>query len=184
MSSPLTGLVVLVAVLLVLAVSGMTEAASDSTCTSGLLGGFPIDFCYQTAALLAVFVGAVAIGSERNARWVRPFAGHLFGTGLRRVRGYLAPIDKPGVQTARPSIGLENPGLEEVIVGAGTPYASYAKETVLRFVGTRDGSPPEVRVEQGVLLLGGKEVEKAGLEDGDLLEIEGLQYVYLRGRRA
>ena len=100
-----------------------------------------------------------------------------------RVRGYLKPIDPPGVSTARPCVGLENPGTKTVRVGLGTPYASYARETSVEFIGTRDGTPPEIRVVSGTVLVDGEVVETKQLADGDIIEIEGLQYQYLRGNR-
>ena len=94
-----------------------------------------------TVRLIAVFIGVVAIGSEKRQKWVVPLTGHLFGTGERRVRGYLKPVDRPGVATARANVGLENPGVDSLRVGAGTPYLGYACETVIEFVGKLQTDP-------------------------------------------
>lgn len=148
-----------------------------------ILDSFPADFCTRAAAVIAIFIGVVAIGTERRQRWVVPLAGHLFGTGAKRVRGYLKPVDTPGRMTARPNVGLENPGLDSVRVGAGTPYINNARDTVVMFVGTKDGSAPELRVEKGTVKVQGEVVEEWKLEDGDLIEIEGFAYRYCRGQR-
>jgi hypothetical protein len=146
--------------------------------------GFPVDFCNRVAALLAVLVGVVAVGTERRAKWVAPFTGNLFGSGRRRVRGYLRPVDPPGVQSARPAIGLENVGLERIRVGVDAPLPECARDAIIEFAGTKDGSPPTVTVLKGTVTIAGQPPqEDRPLKDGDLLEIEGLKYQYLRGKR-
>jgi hypothetical protein len=160
--------------------SGDGEAEGPS---GSLLAGFPVEFCNQCAAAIAILMGAVALGTERRSRWVAPFFGHLFGTGPSRVRGYLRPVDAPGTMTARANVGLENPGLSSVKVGVGTPFIETLRETVVEFVGTKDGSPPELKVEKGTVLVDGEEVQSRKLEDGDVIELEGQTYKYLRGNR-
>jgi hypothetical protein len=146
--------------------------------------GFPVEFCNRVAALLAVFVGVVAVGAERRMKWVAPFTGNLFGSGQRRVRGYLRPVDPPGVHSARPAIGLENVGLARVRVGIDAPLPECAREAIVEFTGTKDGSPPSVTVLKGsVTIAGGPPDEERPLKDGDVIEIEGLKYQYLRGKR-
>lgn len=135
------------------------------------------------AAALAVMVGIVAIGIERRQAWASIFARDMFAGAQLRVRGFLKPIDAPGVATARPNIGLENPGVETLRIGAGTPYLDCVKEAVVEFLGTRDGTPPVAHVESGTAKLNGKEFKTQKLADGDVLEIEGFQYTYLRGKR-
>jgi hypothetical protein len=159
-------------------------AAEDQEVSSrSLIAGFPAEFCNRCAAAIALLMGAVALGTERRSRWVAPFFGHLFGTGPARVRGYLKPVDLPGKMTARANVGLENPGLSSVRVGAGTPFIDTLRETEVEFVGTKDGTPPELRVERGTVLVDGVEVQSKQLEDGDVIEFEGQTYRYLRGNR-
>jgi hypothetical protein len=135
------------------------------------------------AAILAVFVGAIALGVDKRKPWAMPFVRKVGGSDTR-VRGYLRPVDAPGVFSARPIVGLENPGLPSIKVGTGTPYVTHAHETVAEFKGTNDGSPPELVAERGKVLVEGEEVaESRKLRDGDLIEIEGVLYRYLRGNR-
>lgn len=143
---------------------------------------FPSDFCLASAGILAVFVGMVAVGTEKRKKWATRFSKNLFGTGQKRVRGYLKPIDPPGETTARANIGLENPGLDNVKIGSGTPFMSSV-EAVLEFVGTTDDSPPELHVEGEGVSVEDEAVTVRKLRDGDILDVEGLRYQYLRGNR-
>lgn len=150
--------------------------------TSGGLPAFPADFCLASASILAVFIGIIAVGSEKRQRWAARFSTNLFGTGQKRVRGYLKPIDPPGSSSARANIGLENPGLESVKVGNGTPFMSTVEAT-LEFIGTTDDSPPELHVEGAGVTVEGEAVTVRKLRDGDIVDVEGLRYQYLRGNR-
>jgi len=145
--------------------------------------GFPINVCNRIAAGLAVLVGVVAIGSEKRKKWAAHFTTDLFGTGETRVRGFLKPVDPPGIATARPCIGLENPGLDHVKLGVDTDMPANCKNIVVSFIGTKDGTPPTIHVEEGSVTIDGEAVEQQKLKDGDVIEIEGLQYQYLRGNR-
>ncbi len=149
---------------------------------SGGLPAFPWEFCLASAGILGVFVGMVAVGTQRRQKWATRFSANLFGTGQTRVRGYLKPIDAPGETTARANIGLENPGLESVKIGNGTQYLSNVDVT-LEFVGTTDDSPPELRVEGEGVTVEGEPVTIRKLKDGDIVDVEGLRYQYLRGNR-
>lgn len=149
---------------------------------SGGLPAFPWEFCLASAGILAVFVGMVAVGTQRRQKWAVRFSANLFGTGQTRVRGYLKPIDPPGKTTARANIGLENPGLESVKIGNGTQYLPTLGVT-LEFVGTTDDSPPELRVEGEGVTVEGEAVTVRKLKDGDVVDVEGLRYQYLRGNR-
>jgi hypothetical protein len=135
------------------------------------------------AAALAVMVGVVAIGIERKQNWANVFSRGMFGTAQLRVRGYLKPMDPPGTVTARPNVGLENPGVETIKIGTGTPYVGYARNTIIEFLGTRDGTPPILQVESGIVKVDGKRVKTKKLSDGSTIEIEGTLYRYLRGNR-
>ena len=148
----------------------------------GGLEAFPSDFCLASAGILAVFVGMIAVGTEKRQKWATRFSKNLFGTGQKRVRGYLKPIDPPGETTARANIGLENPGLDAVTIGNGTPFLSTA-EVTLEFIGTTDDSPPELHVEGEGVTVEGEPVTVRKLRDGDIVDVEGLRYQYLRGNR-
>jgi Mg-chelatase subunit ChlD len=158
-------------------------AKSAAVRASKWVAGFPVDTCHRIAGALAILVGVVAVGAEKRRKWATHFTADLFGTGEMRVRGFLKPVDPPGVATARPCIGLENPGLDKVKLGVDTSIPSHAAEVEITFVGTKDGSPPTMVVTSGSVTLDGEAVEKCKLADGDLIEIEGLQYQYLRGSR-
>ncbi|MFH1689409.1 MAG: VWA domain-containing protein [Candidatus Eisenbacteria bacterium] len=149
---------------------------------SGGLPAFPSDFCLASAGILAILIGMIAVGTEKRQRWATRFSRNLFGTGQKRVRGYLKPIDPPGETTARANIGLENPGLESVKVGNGTPYLSTVEAT-LEFIGSTDDSPPELHVEGEGVTVEGEAVTVRKLRDGDIVDVEGLRYQYLRGNR-
>ena len=143
---------------------------------------FPADFCLASAGVLAIFIGMIAVGTERRQRWAARFSGSLFGGGEKLVRGYLKPIDAPGTISARPIIGLENEAAESVKVGTGTSYISHI-DTTVEFVGTTDESPPQLRAESGIVTVEGEATTVRKLRDGDVIEIEGLRYQYLRGNR-
>ncbi|MFH1864310.1 MAG: hypothetical protein ABIK85_00375, partial [Candidatus Eisenbacteria bacterium] len=154
----------------------------EASPTSDGLPAFPSDFCLASAGILAVFIGMIAVGSEKRQSWAARFSTNLFGTGQKRVRGYLKPIDPPGSSSARANIGLENPGLESVKVGNGTPFMSTVEAT-LEFIGTTDDSPPELHVEGAGVTVEGEAVTVRKLRDGDIVDVEGLRYQYLRGNR-
>ncbi len=140
------------------------------------------EFCLGSAGILAIFVGMIAVGTERRQRWAMCFSTSLFGTGEQRVRGYLKPIDVAGTASARPCVGLENPGVESVRVGSGTSFLPSVA-AIMKFTGTKDGSPPELRVESGTVTVEGEAVTTRKLRDGDVVDIEGHRYQYLRGNR-
>jgi hypothetical protein len=156
---------------------------SSATRTNSWLEGFPLETCHRITGALAILVGVVAVGAEKRRKWAAHFTADLFGTGKMRVRGFLKPVDPPGVATARPCIGLENPGLDKVTLGVDTSVPSHAEDAEIMFVGTKDGSPPTMVVQSGEVTLNGETAAKVKLADGDVIEIEGLQYQYLRGSR-
>ena len=143
---------------------------------------FPSEFCLGSAGILAIFVGVIAVGNEKRRKWAVRFSTSLFGTGEKRVWGYLKPIDSLGTSSARACIGLENPGVECVRVGSGTSFIPHVEATV-EFLGTRDGSPPELHAESGRVTVEGEAAKIRKLEDGDVVDIDGVRYLYLRGRR-
>ncbi len=153
-------------------------AASSSSASAS----FPSEFCLGCAGILAVFIGMVAVGTEKRQKWAAHFSTNLFGTGEKRVRGYLKPIDTPGISSARACIGLENPGVESVRVGSGTSFIPTVA-AIVEFIGTKDGSPPELHVESGNATVEGEASKVRKLRDGDVVEIDGLRYQYLRGNR-
>ena len=112
------------------------------------------------------------------------FFTRAIGPQEQRVRGYLKPVDPPGSASARAIIGIENPGLPTLEVGQGTPYASFVRETLIEFVGTRDGTPPVMHVLRGEVTIDGEAIEEEQkLRDGQVITIEGAMYMYLRGSR-
>jgi Mg-chelatase subunit ChlD len=163
--------------------TGHRSGQATVSCRGSWVNWFPTDNCNRMAAGLAVLVGVVAAGAQRRNKWAKRFTADLFGTGPLRVRGFLKPVDPPGIETARPCIGLENPGLEQVKLGVDTAIPSHAAHVQVVFMGTRDGSPPTVVIEKGNVTIDGQLVHSHKLSDGDVLEIEGLQYRYLRGNR-
>jgi len=144
----------------------------------------PFDLAYRASTgVIAVFLGLVVVASRRKQPWAEFFTRSI-GPQEQRVRGYLKPIDLPGTQMARAIIGIENPGLPTLEVGYGTPYAGYAKHTLIEFVGTQDGTPPVMRMQKGKVTVDGKLVsQECKLRDGQVVSIEGVQYMYLRGGR-
>jgi Mg-chelatase subunit ChlD len=144
--------------------------------------GFPSEFCLASAGILAIFIGMIAVGTEKRQKWAAHFSTNLFGTGETRVRGYLKPIDVPGTSSARVCIGLENSGVESVRVGSGTSFIPHVEATV-EFIGTKDGSPPELHVESGNVTVEGEAAKVRKLRDGDVVDIDGARYQYLRGHR-
>ncbi|MCK5597200.1 MAG: hypothetical protein KAJ04_07115, partial [Candidatus Eisenbacteria sp.] len=149
---------------------------------SSASSAFSSEFCLGSAGILAVFVGMIAVGTEKRQKWAMRFSTAIFGTGEKRVRGYLKPMDVDGTTSARACIGLENPGVESVRVGSGTSFIPQV-EAIMEFTGTKDGSPPELHVEGGSVTVEGKAVTTRKLKDGDVVDIEGLRYQYLRGNR-
>ncbi len=145
-------------------------------------GGFSSEFCLGSAGILAIFVGMIAVGTEKRQKWAMRFSTAIFGTGEMRVRGYLKPMDVAGIASARACLGLENPGVESVRVGSGTSFIPQV-EAIMEFTGTKDGSPPDLHVEGGHVTVEGKAVTTRKLKDGDVVDIEGLRYQYLRGNR-
>ena len=152
-------------------------------CSSSGITAFPADFCLASAGIIAIFIGMVAVGTEKRQQWAGQFfSANLFGTGEKRVRGYLKPMDSPGTSSARANIGLENPGLASLKIGNGTSFIPQVEAT-LEFWGTTDGSPPELHVENGSVTIDGKATTSRKLKDGDIIEIDDLMYQYLRGNR-
>jgi len=149
---------------------------------SSAFSAFSSEFCLASAGILAVFIGMIAVGTEKRQKWAMRFSTTLFGTGEKRVRGYLKPIDLDGTTSARACIGLENPGVESVRVGGGTSFLPHVEAT-MEFAGTKDGSPPELHVENGIVTVEGEAVTSRKLRDGDIVDIEGQRYQYLRGNR-
>jgi len=158
----------------------IAERAKASSASG--ISAFPSDFCLGSAGVLAIFIGVVAVGSEKRQRWAAQFSTALFGTGERRVRGYLKPVDSPGTNSARANVGLENPGVDTIKVGNGTAFLPHM-ETTVEFIGTTDGTAPELHVESGEVTIEGEAVTSRKLRDGDILELEGMLYQYLRGNR-
>jgi hypothetical protein len=144
----------------------------------------PFDLAYRASTgVVALFLGLVVIGARRRQRWAEFFT-RAIGPQEQRVRGYLKPADPPGTQMAHAIIGLENPGLPMLEVGYGTPYAGYARNTLIEFIGTRDGTPPTMRVTKGQVTVDGELVtDEWKLKDGQILCLEGVHYMYLRGSR-
>jgi hypothetical protein len=146
------------------------------------MSGFDLLYRGATGAI-AVFLGLVVVGTRRRQPWTEFFT-RTIGPTEQRVRGYLKPLELDGVQFARPIIGIENPGVPTLEIGRGTRYADFARETLIEFEGTRDGTPPTVNVLQGTVTVDGEFVtEPRKLRDGDVLNFEGVTYTYLRGNR-
>jgi ribosome-associated protein YbcJ (S4-like RNA binding protein) len=53
----------------------------------------------------------------------------------------------------------------------------------VEFIGSTDKTPPELLVEDGTVTVEGSIVTHRKLKDGDVIEIDGLRYQYLRGNR-
>jgi hypothetical protein len=142
------------------------------------------DLFYRgTTGAVAVFLGLVVVGTRRKQPWAEFFTRAL-GPQEQRVRGYLKPVNPPHAQMARPIIGIENPGLPKLEIGHCTPYASFARETLIEFEGTRDRTPPVMRVLRGEVTIDGELVtDERTLRDGEVLGFEGAMYMYLRGHR-
>jgi len=132
--------------------------------------------------VLCVVLLAVLVGQRRKRPWTLAFTRELGGPAVR-VRGYLLAVSRPGTITPRPTIGLENSGEPKVRIGTGTPLMSYARNTIIEFEGTTDGSPPDVVVERGEVRIGGEKVTRWHLKPGDIIETEGLKFKYMRGHR-
>ena len=158
------------------------EARPDYEHTANPLQYIPRGTFERYAVVLALLTSAVALGLQRKQPWALVFAREL-GRSRVRVRGYLVPVNKPGVITPRPVIGLENPGLPTMKIGSGTAHMSYARETVLEFQGTNDGSPPTLVVERGQVRVDGEVVTRWQLRSGDVIEAEGLRFKYMKGHR-
>jgi len=158
------------------------EQGDNGARLSSSFSAFSPEFCLGSAGILAIFIGMIAVGTEKRQKWAMRFSTCLFGTGEKRVRGYLKPIDLDGTTSARACIGLENPGVETVRVGGGTSFIPHVDAT-MEFAGTKDGSPPELHVETGSVTVEGEAVTTRKLRDGDIVDIEGQRYQYLRGNR-
>ena len=166
---------------------GVRVHVQSETYTHDLIrqeGFFPSRLYQASTGVLALLLGVVAVGMGRKQSWAQFFTRPLWKEE-QRVRGYLKPFYAAGgVRTARPPIGLENTGLAAVSIGAGTEFAAFARHTVIEVVGTTDGTPPTLHVERGSVKVGGEELtEPLALRDGDVIEIEGVAYTYLRGSR-
>ncbi|HYW68290.1 MAG TPA: hypothetical protein VE960_01690, partial [bacterium] len=159
-----------------------TVAERKRAWTSSGITAFPSNFCLASGGLLGVLIGVVAVGSQKRQRWAAHFSTAAFGTKDRRVRGYLKPMDSPGMNSARPNIGLENPGVGTIKVGCGTGLLPRI-QTTMKFTGTSDGTPPELHVLKGQVTVEGETVTSLRMKDGDILEFEGMRYQYLRGNR-
>lgn len=148
-------------------------------------GFFPSRLYQASTGVLALLLGIVAVGMGRKQSWTAFFTKPL-GREEPKVRGYLKPFYPNGsVRTARAIIGLENTGLPSVTIGSGTEFAGFARNTIIEFIGTGNGAPPTLRVEAGSVKVGGEDVtEPLVLHDGDVIEIEGVSYTYLRGSRS
>ncbi len=143
----------------------------------------PFSLYQTTMGVAALAVGFVAVGLGRKQRWAKRFATPI-GVHEKRIRGYLKRTQPSGVQSAHANIGLENPGLPNLTLGTGTPCLGDLRNTVIEIMGTTGGSPPIVRVERGTVKIQGEEVDgERQLEDGDLIELEGRVFTYLRGGR-
>jgi Mg-chelatase subunit ChlD len=159
-----------------------TPRPADVARPSAPIGAFDLASRAATGAI-AVFLGLVVIGTRKRQAWTQYFT-RAIGPQEQRVRGYLKPVDPPGTQMARAIIGLENPGLPTLEIGCGTEYASFATNTLIEFIGTRDGTAPTICVHQGEVTVDGELVsEERALRDGAILSFEGGTYMYLRGSR-
>jgi hypothetical protein len=138
---------------------------------------------YQAStAALGVLMGVVAIGMRRRQSWTNVFTKSI-GHEPARVRGYLKPVYPEGVTLARASVPLENPGHVCVKLGDGGDFLQDLAHTAAEVVGTSSGLPL-LRVVTGSIIVDGETVTKLRkLADGDLIEVEGRKYVYLRGAR-
>ena len=158
------------------------ESRPDHKLSASLLQYLPRGIFERYAVAFALLMSAVALGMQRKRPWALVFAREL-GRAPVRVRGYLVPVSRTGVVTPRPTIGLENPGLPDIRIGTGTPYMSYAKDTLIAFQGTNDGSPPKLIVERGQVRIDGEVVTEWNLQNEDVIEVEGLSLQYMRGKR-
>jgi len=145
--------------------------------------GFGLTAYQVTIGLLGVLIGVSAIGIQQRKAWTnaltRPIAGEA-----TRVKGYMKPVAEPGAVSSRSYVPLENFGLPAVEVGTGHEYLSDLKSTVVRFVGTSDGTPPKLEVLMGSVTVDGQVTDtEAQLKDGDVILFETQTYMYLRGRR-
>ena len=134
-------------------------------------------------AAMALLLGFVALGSHKRQSWATHFTRPI-GRREIRVKGYLRPVDPPGITSARACIPIENPGLPAVEVGKGTQFANDLRETLVEFIGTDDGTPPVLRYVSGSVKVDGEELlTERKLQDGSTIELERWTYMYLRGSR-
>jgi hypothetical protein len=157
--------------------------AAISAAAREIDSSYPALIYQASTAALGVVMGFVALGMQRRQSWTNIFT-RPFGKAPLRVKGYLRPIDPQGVISARACVPLENPGLECVALGAGGQFLEDARHTLVEICGTPDASPPLLRVVKGDVTVDGQPViGERKLSDGDIIVIEGLSYVYLRGSR-
>jgi len=149
---------------------------------AGRESAYPGTAYQASTAALGVLLGAVAIGMRRRQSWTNVFT-KSFGHEPARVKGYLKPVYPEGVTLARACIPLENPGHVCVKLGADGDFLNELTYTAAEIIGT-SSDVPLLRVVTGTVVIDGEPVTKMRkLEDGDLLEVEGRRYLYLRGTR-
>jgi Mg-chelatase subunit ChlD len=155
--------------------AGVAAAAGRQSAYPGML--------YQgVTAALGVLMGTVAIGMRRRQSWTNVFTRSI-GREPARVRGFLKPVYPEGVTLARASVPLENPGHVCVKLGSGGDFLQELVHTAAEVIGTSSGTPL-LRIVTGTVTVDGEPVNKMRkLVDGDMIEVEGRKYVYLRGSR-
>jgi Mg-chelatase subunit ChlD len=155
--------------------AGVAAAAGRPSAYPGML--------YQgITAALGVLMGTVVIGMRRRQSWTNVFTKSI-GREPARVRGFLKPAYPEGVTLARACVPLENPGHVCVKLGSGGDFLQELVHTAVEIVGTSSGTPL-LRVVTGTVTVDGEPVNKVRkLVDGDMIEVEGRRYVYLRGSR-
>lgn len=174
------------------AVAGIHGSDPDRSRTPGGLGASAARAAFKDIAstvhqtvlgVLGVVVGFVAIGVQRKQSWTRAFTKPLLRKEIR-VKGYLRPTYPDGVVGVRCCLPIENPGLPTVELGEGTEFAQDIPGVLVEVVGTVDGTPPTLRVMKGEVRVNGSVIEdERRLEDGDIVDLNGCQYTYLRGCR-
>ncbi len=149
---------------------------------AGRASAYPGTAYQASTAALGVLLGAVAIGMRRRQSWTNVFTKSI-GHEPARVKGYLKPVYPEGVTLARACIPLENPGHVCVRLGSDGDFLSELAHAAVEIIGTSSGAPL-LRVITGTVVIDGEPVTKIRkLVDGDMIEIEGRKYVYLRGNR-
>lgn len=159
-----------------------TSLLEGAIAAAGRPSAYPGVAYQASTAALGVLMGVVAIGMRRRQSWTNVFTKSI-GHDSARVKGYLKPIYPDGVTLARACVPLENPGSVCVKLGPGGDFLEELAQTSVEFVGTSSGVPL-LRVMTGSAVVDGETVTKLRkLADGNVIELEGRKYVYLRGNR-